>query len=124
MYFARCPHCHFFLNDENEVKKYYGQSNYNTTTNFYNNSNQRNTPNGNKRYITIGTNEMSKYNTINNNNRDYNKNQFLSPKVNEKSQNYLFKSNTQNNFTKTINNMTTPKINGKYYQIYRTTAKQ
>ena len=116
MYFARCPHCNFFLNDENEVKKYYCQTNYNTASNFYKNSNQN--------YITIETNGMNKYNHINNSNKDLNKNQFFSPKVNERTQNYLFKSNTQNNFIKTINNMTTPKTNGKYYQIYGTTAKK
>ena len=67
---------------------------------------------------------MSKYNTINNNNKDYNKNQFFSPKLSEKSQNYLIKSNTQNNFSKTISNMKTPKINSNYYQIYGATGKK
>ena len=44
MYFARCPHCNFLLNDENEVKKYYGQISNNTTSNFYINCNQKNNP--------------------------------------------------------------------------------
>ena len=98
-YYARCPHCNFPLNDEEEVKKYYKNIKYSINSyNANNKKNQRIMPydikNSLKNQNKFGESKFNRRNENNNINNSYQQN-FYSPRKTQNSEKFFLRSSAQ-----------------------------